>query len=141
MSGRDRRQMARMTVLDLNVAQLPAQVHARFWSKVDVLEDLDACWLWTGAVSRPSIRDLDNRARPRFRLTHKPNVVVYAHRFVLALNLAVSMRALENHEACHVEQCSSVLCVNPRHLYRGTPDQNRDDRYPWRRARLPLQSE
>lgn len=131
--------MARMTVLDLNVALLPVEIHARFWAKVDILDDPNACWLWTGATSRPSIRDLDNRARPRFRVTGTPDVVVYGHRFVLALNLGISLRSLEGFEACHTRDCSSVLCVNPRHLYKGTPDDNRNDRYPWRTQQPALE--
>lgn len=139
MSARAKLKMARMSVLDLRVDLMPMDLHARFWSKVTIPDDPDACWLWTGAVSTPSIRALGNRARPRFRLTRNPNLVVYAHRFALALKLGLTMNELNGFEACHAIECSSVLCVNGRHLYRGTADENRDDRYPWRRLQPELE--
>lgn len=135
---RDRFQMAKMSVLDLNVAALPVELHARFWAKVAIVEDPLACWLWTGALNSPADRGWLGTRRPVFRLLSTQQVVVYGHRFALALKLGCSMKDLEGFQACHARECTSPLCVRGEHLYRGTAEQNRDDRYP-HLARLPME--
>lgn len=103
---------------------------ARFWAKVDRTAGPDGCWPWQAAYNRPSThyrqrhRAGESR-RPVFWLA--PGVVVYAHRYALSLADDVPLYDRHGWEACH--RCRNYRCCNPGHLYWGTPDQNRADRY------------
>lgn len=121
-----------------------AEIAARFWAKVDRSAGGDGHWYWRGAHSRPS-RPRSAPPRPVFwvgrlyvgteRASHEAaQWIVPAARMALALFDGVPLQDREGLEACHQPACSDPLCINPGHLYWGTPEQNRDDRYPQRRA-------
>lgn len=110
----------------------------RFWEKVDRSGGPDACWPWTGGFNRAKRRswEAEGRPRPIFRLgggngVHGgPQVVVYAHRLALCIHDGTLLDEHDGQEACHVPvRCDNLRCVNPVHLYWGTSEENRRDRY------------
>lgn len=89
----------------------------RFWPKVD-RRGADECWPWTAATLRG------------YGAISWDGQMVKAPRVSMLLagkELPVGM------EACHT--CDNKLCVNPRHLYAGTRQQNIRDGIA--RARYP----
>jgi hypothetical protein len=112
-------------------------IEKRFSDFVDDSAGPDECWPWTGAFNRPGSDLWGKKQRPLFRASTKSTArrgLVYAHRFALFLTDGVPLeqRTKAGLEACH--RCNNTKCVNPRHLYWGTSDDNVTDRYPHRRA-------
>jgi hypothetical protein len=108
-------------------------VVGRFWAKVDRSGGWFACWEWQGAFNRSGENfrrkhHAGESRRPVFRVDTTTGVV-YAHRFSLAITDGVPLWERIGLEACHVIECTNYRCVNPAHLYWGTPEQNRKDRY------------
>lgn len=119
------------------MARMGLSLETRFWLKVDRSAGLFACWIWTGAYSQ---KDRDRPARPVFwygyvkddarRVRDCPQVLVPAARMALSLTDGVPLYDRVGLEACHRPAvCANPACVNPAHLYWGTPEENRHDRY------------
>lgn len=83
---------------------------ARFWSRVDRKDDLDACWNWIGAVN------------------HNYGQIWWNGKHRLAHRISYELAYSEPAELDVLHTCDNPRCVNPRHLWLGTQRDNNLDR-------------
>ena len=84
----------------------------RFWEKVDK-KSKDECWLWTASCVNSGYGQIADGF----------NGMITAHRLSWILHYGEIPK-----ERFILHKCDNKICVNPNHLYLGTPSDNMYDR-------------
>ena len=102
--------------LCLNPSHLAHGDEARFWAKVHRGKE-DECWVWTAGQ--------DKDMYGKFRIIQDDKKIdVRAHRY--SWFLFSGRMPSDNVKVCHT--CDHPYCVNPKHLFLGTTQDNTKDR-------------
>lgn len=86
-----------------------------FWPRfLDRVNKTESCWIWTGFKDKGG-----------YGVLRRNGSSVRAHRAILELKLA--RKISHGMLACHT--CNNPSCVNPEHIYEGSPKENTADMF------------
>jgi hypothetical protein len=99
----------------------PTPLVPRFWANIDIGDEPNACWLWTGPVGNHGYGVMrGSRRMRRFEvLTHRMSWWIATGKDPGVMSV--------------LHRCDVRLCVNPSHLFLGTQRDNMQDM--WRKGR------
>lgn len=84
----------------------------RFWSKVEITDDLNECWLWKASLGSRGYGQFKHRGK-----------VLRSHK--VAWEIANERDVYNDLWVLH--SCDNPICCNPHHLFLGTAQDNTDD--------------
>jgi hypothetical protein len=101
----------------------PKPIAERYWPKVNRQDSPDACWNWTGAITKTGYGQLHTAS-------YQPPIKAHRLAWVLAFGPIPPQMLV-----CHT--CDNRLCCRPSHLFLGTIQDNADDMVAKRRFSMP----
>lgn len=108
---------------------------ARFWSKVDKSRGPDQCWIWTGTRSKKTGRGNHSPTMHGGKYVRQNRATVQAHVWAWLLTHGSLPSGHGQHgrgsrgpNLLHKCGNGDEGCVNPSHLYVGSPRENRRDK-------------
>lgn len=90
---------------------------ARVLKRIDVAEDFDGCWNWTGAAS-------GGKAYGRIKIDGR---LILPHRVMAFLAGKINRLTAPKRIECVLHICDNPACCSPRHLRKGTLSDNMRD--------------